>query len=190
MFCFFKKINSSKLLIKICRLFLKIYFTIFFNLKLEKKIIFQQIKVKYSRVNNLINSMIKGNTVNRKIQLRNWIKDELINIYIAKNFLSKDKKILILSEGLIQRIHSFYLFKKKFNKQLIKKYINIIPMSNIIFFVDTNINIIKYRILGEEKNAKNIFYLKNISLLKDRINFIYKCVSKKKKINRLKKITL
>ena len=56
--------------------------------------------------------MIKGNTVNRKIQLRNWIKDELINIYIAKNFLSKDKKILILSEGLIQRIHSFYLFKK------------------------------------------------------------------------------
>ena len=60
-------------------------------------------------------------------------------------------------------------------------------MSNIIFFVDTNINIIKYRILGEEKNAKNIFYLRNISLLKDRINFIYKCVSKKKKINRLKK---
>ena len=30
-------------------------------------------------------------------------------------------------------------------------------MSNIIFFVDTNINIIKYRISGEEKNAKIFF---------------------------------
>ena len=110
--------------------------------------------------------MIKRNTINRKIQLRKWIKDELTNIYIAKNFLSKDKKILILSEGLIQRIHSFYLFKNKFDKQLIKKYLNIIPMSNIIFFVDTNINTIKYRISSEEKNAKNIFYLRKIICLK------------------------
>ena len=54
-FIFLKKINSSILISKICRLFLRIYFTIFFDLNLEKKIIFQQMKLDYSKVNNLIN---------------------------------------------------------------------------------------------------------------------------------------
>ena len=131
--------------------------------------------------------MIRGNTIERKIQLRKWIKDELINIYIVKKFFLNDKKVLILSEGLIQRVHSFFLYKSKFDKKLVKKYLNIIPMSDTIFFVDTNINVIKYRITAEEKNAKNNFYFKNINLLKDRMNYIHKCIIKKKKIIHLKK---
>ena len=79
------------------------------------------------------------------------------------------------------------MFKKKFDKQLIKKYLNIIPMSDSILFIDTNINTISYRIAAEEKNKKNIFYSENLKLLKERINYIYKCVEKKKKIIHLKK---
>ena len=53
-------------------------------------------------------------------------------------------------------------------------------MSDSILFIDTNINTISYRIAAEEKNKKNIFYSENLKLLKERINYIYKCVSKKK----------
>ena len=124
--------------------------------------------------------MIRGNTIERKIQLRKWIKDELINIYIVKKFLN-DKKVLILS-GLNTKSSQFFLYKSKFDKKLVKKYLNIIPMSDTIFFVDTNINTISYRIAAEEKNKKNIFYFENLKLLKERINYIYKCVEKKKKL--------
>lgn len=174
------KTSSSKTIIH--KIIVKIYLNCFLNIELEKEEVFKKAKLKYEKIFKLISYMNRFNKPSRKKKINYWIKDEIINIYLVKNFFVNDKKNLILSEGLVQRIHSYYLYKKKLEMKYIVKYIKYIPNSDKIIFVDTKLKLIKSRILKHNMCKKNRFYLNNLNLLNDRIKLIYKTVNKYKKI--------
>ncbi len=174
------KTSSSKKIIH--KIIVKIYLNCFLNIEFEKEEVFKKAKLKYAKIFKLINYMNRFNKLSRKKKINYWIKNEIINIYLVKNFFIDDNKNLILSEGLVQRIHSYYLYKKKLEIKYIVKYINSIPISDKIIFVDAELKLIKSRILKHKMTKKNRFYLNNLNLLNNRIKLIYKTLNKYKKI--------
>ena len=69
---------------------------------------------------------------------------------------------MIISEGFIQRVHSYYLSKDQINQELIKKYFEQMPISDYIFYINTDIEIIKKRLephLGQKKRSITSKYI-------------------------------
>ena len=100
----------------------------------------------------------------------NWAKEELLANDIAKKVKKNKKQILIDSEGLIQRLF-IYCYKKKNKQSIIKKYLSLINLPNLVVIFE------------------NSYYKKNNSLKleKNEIDLIYKIVIK---ILKQKKITV
>ena len=94
----------------------------------------------------------------------------MISVFIAKK---KDiDGILIMSEGFIQRFQSYFLYKKDVDLDLLEKYLKLCPKSDIIFFVNTDLKIIKKRLKNYNHLEKERFYLENLDNLQLKINKI------------------
>jgi len=147
-----------------------------------KKISYGLIKVK--RIENNRSIKIKSK-LNKKIELikkliqksefrnskkkifENWACEEIYVNHYAKNKIKK-QKILIDSEGLIQRLF-IYCYKKSNKRKIIKTYLDLIEIPKIIIFFDkkrvSKKNIIKL----EENEEKNIYKLTLLELKKRNI---------------------
>ena len=106
----------------------------------------------------------------RKKNLRRWIKDELISVFIAKK--KNINGTLIMSEGFIQRFQSYFLYKKDIDLVLLDQYLKLCPKSDIIFFVNTDFEIVKKRLENYIQLEKERFYLENLDNLQLKINKI------------------
>ena len=119
--------------------------------KLNKKIIF---------IKKLIqNSEFTGNQ--QKI-FENWANEELHVNYYAKNKIKK-QKLLIDSEGLIQRLF-IYCYKKKEKKRIIRKYLDLIEIPKIIIIFNKKVVDKKNEINIGKSEEKKIFKLTLLEL--------------------------
>ena len=142
----------------------KFLFKSFLEFHRKKNILFKESKKKYQTFFNLTSKIIeKEKNRERKKILKRWFKDELISVYIA-NFKKKEG-ILLMSEGFIQRFHSYYLYEDELDLDLLKNYLNLRPKSDFIFFVDTSKDVIKDRLENFIKFEKNKFYFNNLNKL-------------------------
>ena len=116
------------------------------------------------------NILDKETDLYRKKNLKRWFKNELTAIYIAKE--KKMSGVLIMSEGLIQRIHSYFIKDKNIDANMIKRYLKTCPLSDTIFFVNTDKKIILSRMEKNKKNKKAIFYLENLNNLEKKLLMI------------------
>ena len=149
----------------------KILFSSYYKFLKEKQKIFNESKKKYSNFSNLIENILDKETdLYRKKNLKRWFKNELTAIYIAKE--KKMSGVLIMSEGLIQRIHSYFIKDKNIDANMIKRYLKTCPLSDTIFFVNTDKKIILSRMEKNKKNKKAIFYLENLNNLEKKLLMI------------------
>lgn len=149
----------------------KILFSSYYKFLKEKQKLFNESKKKYSNFNNLVQNILNKETdLYRKKNLRRWLKDELTAIYIAKE--KKMDGVLIMSEGLIQRIHSYFIKDKNIDVNVMKSYLKTCPLSDTIFFVNTDKKIVFNRMEKNNREKKVIFYLKNLNSLEKKLLMI------------------
>ena len=91
--------------------------------------------------------------------------------------------VLIMSEGFIQRIHSYFIKDKNIDINVIKSYLKTCPLSDTIFFVNTDKKIVFNRMEKNKKKKKVIFYLENLNNLEKKILII---MNEVKKVNDFK----
>ena len=148
------------------------------NLKLYKKI--ELIK------KLILKSKFKNN--DKKI-FENWANEEVYVNHYAKNEINK-QKILIDSEGLIQRLF-IYCYKQKNKNKIIKEYLDLIEIPKIIIFFNKKITDKKNRFKMEKNEEKKIFYFilselkkRNILIINSKIgiNKSYLIINKKIKL--------
>ena len=77
-----------------------------------------------------------------------------------------------MSEGFIQRFQSYFLYKKDIDLVLLDQYLKLCPKSDIIFFVNTDFEIVKKRLENYIQLEKERFYLENLDNLQLKINKI------------------
>ncbi|MDA9084595.1 hypothetical protein N9J95_00165 [Candidatus Pelagibacter sp.] len=167
---------------------------IFFGLIKTKKIDYEntiRIKKKLSKKIRFIKKLILNSKFSddKKKIFENWANEELyVNHYSRKKI--KKQKILIDSEGLIQRLF-IYCYKKKEKKEIIKKYLDLIEIPKIIIFFNKKIVNKKNRIKIEENEEKKILKLtllelkkKNILIIDSKIGIseVYLLIKKKLKL--------
>jgi hypothetical protein len=104
-------------------------------------------------------------TNNNKKNFENWANEEVHVNHYARNKIKK-QKILVDSEGLIQRLF-IYCYKQKNKNKIIKEYLNLIEIPQIMVFFDKKIINKKNRIKMEKNEEKIIFKL-TLSELKKR----------------------
>ena len=92
-----------------------------------------------------------------------------VNDYANKETIKQ--KILIDSEGLIQRLF-IYCYKKKEKKKIIKKYLDLIELPKIIVFFNKKIVNKKNTIRIEKNEEEKIFKLTLLELKKKNILII------------------
>ena len=92
--------------------------------------------IKDSNILNFIKLLIKNSNFanNKKKTFFSWAKEEIIANQLAKK-IKDNNKILIDSEGLIQRL-LIYCYKKKNKKIIIKKYLSVIKLPDVVVFFD------------------------------------------------------
>ena len=171
-----KKIKS--LTWKIKRFF---FFKNFFLINKEKIKLFETSKRNYQEFHKTCIDIInQEKDFFRKKKLKRWLQEDFNGIYLAKN--SNTSGLMIISEGFIQRVHSYYLGKDQINQEMIKKYFEQMPISDYIFYIKTDIEIIKKRLEPHLGQKKEEYYFKNIFQLSYKMNKIYKEVSINNKI--------
>ena len=154
-------------------------------IKQIKKIFFGFIKVKeieYKKIDRTKNKLrkkikfIKQLILNSKFTnskkkiFENWANEELhVNSYSKKRVLRQ--KILIDSEGLIQRLF-IYCYKKKEKRKIIKKYLDLIELPKIVIFFNKKLINKKNTIKIEKNEEKKIFRLTLLELKKRNILII------------------
>lgn len=171
---------------------IKIYFTIiknkflkyifnFFNIKYFKNPFSEYIYKKHTSnivndfkhkpnktlkaINTLINHSVFEK--NQKKIFQNWAHEEINGSIMAKKIIGNDK-IIIDSEGLIQRLF-IYCYKKKNKKKIIKKYLKLINIPTVLIYFD-NFKSKKKNFLNLEKNElRKIFLLTLLELKKKKI---------------------
>ena len=167
--------NKKKIFKKIRR---KLFFKNFFKISRENFKLFNLSKKKYSNFYEICIHLIElENLKSRKKDLRRWLVEELNAIFIAKNIESEG--ILVISEGLVQRIHSYFLNKKELDIEIIKKYIENIPVSDHVFFVKSEVQSIKKRLMHNNKFDKEKFYLDNLDNMNNKMKGIFKLAQAK-----------
>ena len=163
-----KSIKKKNFFYKISK---KILYSSYLKFKKKKNKLYKESKVEYAAFYEIILKILASQENKyRKKNLRRWIKDEMISVFIAKK---KDiDGILIMSEGFIQRFQSYFLYKKDVDLDLLEKYLKLCPKSDIIFFVNTDLKIIKKRLKNYNHLEKERFYLENLDNLQLKINKI------------------
>lgn len=115
-------------------------------------------------IKKLINKSQFGKSDKKTFE--NWANEEIYaNHYAKKN---KERKILIDSEGLIQRLF-IYCYKKKNKKQIIKKYLNLIELPKILIFFSKKIVNKKNEFTIKSDEEEKIFKLVLLELKKKNI---------------------
>ena len=112
----------------------------------------------------LIKKLIQDSNfdISSKKIFENWANEEIYVNHYAKKI--KHQKILIDSEGLIQRLF-IYCYKKKDKKKIIKKYLNTIELPQIlVFFEKRKKN--KENKLKIKKNEEKIIFTLTMSELR------------------------
>ena len=174
-----KKINLKK---SIRRIF---FLRSFIIINMEKYRLFALSKKKYQAFYDICKSLINMElSTSRKKQLNRWLVDELNAFYLAK--IMKSDGMLIISEGFIQRIHSYFLEKNELEMNIIKRYFYYLPQSNYTFYVEGDIEIIKTRLEQKLDHEKERFYYHNIEFLNDKMLKIYDEASNKDNIYSIK----
>ena len=163
-----KSIKNKKFFYKISK---KIIYPSYFKFQKKKNELYKESKIEYAAFYEIILKILSSQENKyRKKNLRRWIKDEMTSVFIAKK---KDiDGILIMSEGFIQRFQSYFLYKKDIDLDLLDEYLKFCPKSDIIFFVNTDLKIIKKRLKNYIQLEKERFYLKNLDNLQLKINKI------------------
>ena len=191
-----KKIKNKNIKIEINKNYKTNYFKLEY-IEVCKKII--HTRKKFNKIIKEIEIIFKDKTISNQ-QYLFWIY-ELISsqIIFEKHYKYKNKNLLLLDEGLIQR--SFTINKKisKKNKNFFYKlYFKTMPLSETIFFISkpqkkikkVNKERKKYRMLKYKKKdeLKNFFKFLNLHLIKQR-KFKFKEIKNSNKIrSKLKKI--
>ena len=150
--------------------FVKKFKKIFYGLIKIKRIEYKEIrntKEKLSKKIRFIKKLILNSefTNNNKKIFENWANEELYVNHYAKNKIKKHK-ILIDSEGLVQRLF-IYCYNKTNKKKIIKEYLNLIEIPKIIIFFKKKIINKKNTIRIGVNEEKKIFKL-TLSELKKR----------------------
>ena len=112
----------------------------------------------------LIKKLIQDSNfdISSKKIFENWANEEIYVNHYAKKI--EHQKILIDSEGLIQRLF-IYCYKKKDKKKIIKKYLNTIELPQIlVFFEKRKKN--KENKLKIKKNEEKIIFTLTMSELR------------------------
>lgn len=120
-----------------------------------------------------INLLIKHSIFkkNQKKLFQTWAYEELNGSIVAKKIIDNDK-IIIDSEGLIQRLF-IYCYKKKNKTQIIKKYLKIINIPSVLIYFD-NFSSKKKNFLNlENKEIRKIFFLTLLELKKKKIIVVH-----------------
>lgn len=153
----------------------KIFFKSFFLINKERYKLFfrsrKKYKIFYTICKNIINN---EGSLTRKKELHRWLVDELNAFYLARE--NKLSGILIISEGFIQRIHSYFINKKKLDADTVKRYLNHMPISDYIFYIKCDIELIKSRLEQKLEFKKEKFYYENITTLNNKMTEIYEIV--------------
>ncbi len=169
--------NLEKRKIKRKFIFKKLFYPSYYHFIKEKEKIFLESKFKYSKFYNFILEILeKEKNLQRRKRLKRWLKDEIIAIFIAKE--KNLSGILIMSECFIQRIHSYHLYKDDICSDFIDQYLLLCPKSDIIFYVNTEIELIKQRLKKYSNIQKVKFYLENFESLKHKNQKIMNKVQK------------
>ena len=181
------KFFSKKTKSLICKIKRLIFFKFFFIMNKEKIKLFKTSKRNYQEFHKTCIDIInREKDFFRKKKLKRWLQDDLNGIYLAKN--SNTSGLMIISEGFIQRVHSYYLSKDEINQELIKKYFEQMPISDYIFYINTDIEIIKKRLEPHLGQKKEEYYFKNILQLSNKMHKIYKELSINNKIYLITKL--
>jgi len=170
----------------------------YFFIKSIKRIFFGIIKIKKIKNSKnfnkerklkkkiyLIKELIaKSEFKNKKKILENWASEEIHANHYAKKITHQ--KILIDSEGLIQRLF-IYCYNKKNKKIIIRKYLNLIEMPEIIIFFEKKRINKKNDFMINQKEEKNIFNLTIKELRKKNILIINSKIGTNKSYFKIKK---
>lgn len=116
----------------------------------------------------------------RRKKLIRWLQEDFNGIFLAKNFNLPG--LMIISEGFIQRFHSYFLGKNQIDQKMLKKYFQQMPISDYIFYINTDVEIIKKRLEPHLGQKKEEYYFKNVLQLSEKMNKIYKEISINNKI--------
>ena len=134
-----------------------------------KSNISNHLKPKSNNVIKQINLLIEHSIFKKdqKKLFQTWAYEEVNGSIISKQINDNDK-LIIDSEGLIQRLF-IYCYKKKNKKQIIKKYLKIINIPSVLIYFD-NFNSKKKNFLNlKNKEMRKIFYLTLFELKKKKI---------------------
>ena len=181
---FFQRIKNTYFAKKIKKLF----FGIIEIKKIEYKNTAQLEPELYKKTKFIKKLIQKINFKNKyKKYFENWANEEIyVNHYAKKEF--NDQKILIDSEGLIQRLF-IYCYKKKNKREIIKKYLNLVEIPHIIvFFKKRKVNKKnEFQFKNEENEEKKIFDLTLLELKKKNILIIDSTIGINKSYLKIKK---
>ena len=146
--------------------------------------------LKSNEINKLkyISKLIYNSNFNNseKKNFIRWSKEEILGYNLAKGYKRSDS-LLIDSEGLLQRLF-IYCYKKKNKKKIIKQYLDIVDLPDILIFFNKiqykkkiNVNISKKEIKVIYLLTLNYLKKKKILLLNSEQNMdiIYKRINHK-----------
>ena len=172
-----------------------------------KKVFYGLIKIKKIKTNKsiklnyeldkkkiLIKRLIQDSNfnINNKKIFENWANEEVYVNHHAKKI--KHQKILIDSEGLIQRLF-IYCYRKKNKKQIIKRYLNTIELPQILIFFEKRKKNKENKLKIKKNEEKIIFTLtmselrkKNVLIINSKIGINNSYLKIKKNLSYKKEI--
>ena len=162
----------------------KIFFGIIETKKIENNKNFNKERELKKKINLIKELIAKSEFKDKKKILENWASEEIYVNHNAKKITHQ--KILIDSEGLIQRLF-IYCYNKKNKKIIIRKYLNLIEMPEIIIFFEKKRINKKNDFMINQKEEKNIFNLTIKELRKKNILIINSKIGTNKSYFKIKK---
>ena len=151
----------------------RVFFGIIKTKKIENNEKFNKEKELKKKIYLIKELIAKSEFKNKKKILENWASEEIHVNHYAKKI--KQKKLLIDSEGLIQRLF-IYCYNKKNKRQIIRKYLDSIEIPEIMIFFEKKRVDKKNDFKINKKEEENIFNLtikelkkKNILIINSKI---------------------
>lgn len=137
---------------------------------------------KYKSIKNLIQKSEFSNK--KKKTIKNWASEEIYANHYAKKI--DYQKLLLDSEGLIQRLF-IYCYKKKNKEQVIKEYLDMIELPQLIIIFEKKIINKKNAFIIEKNEEEKIFKLTLSELKKRKILIVNSKIGVNKSYLKIKK---
>ena len=120
----------------------------------------------------------------KKRTIENWASEEIYANHYAKKI--DYQKLLLDSEGLIQRLF-IYCYKKKNKEQVIKEYLDMIELPQLIIIFEKKIINKKNTFIIEKNEEEKIFKLTLSELKKRKILIVNSKIGVNKSYLKIKK---